>query len=124
MPFSRNEFGEEMTAPEMATKLVQKYCGDFMEVESAPVFGEVRKFARYEARPLSEIVGEILATADCGHLVKFNTDEKKWQFVCVTPEYTDIVLSKPDNSLENCDYARSTDHYAGCGIYNSETSYV
>lgn len=124
MPFSSSDYGMDVTATQMVAKLVETHCGDFMEVLAVPDLELVRRFARYEARPLSEIVSEILATANCGHFVKFNTDEKKWQFGCLTPVYTDIVLSKPDNSLENGNYVRNTDTYSACGLFKQKAKFM
>ena len=123
MPFSTYDYGYKMTAAEMACELVQRYCGDFMEVLPAPVLEEKHNYTRNEPRLMSEVIPVILSRENCGHFVKFDTDNKKWVFGCLLPDYTGFVLSRPDNTLEECDYTRSIDNIAVCGVYKQRMEF-
>jgi len=125
MPFfSGNILADMPTATEMVNVLVKQCCGDFMEVMPAPELEVRQNFIRLEARPLSEIIIEILRNSNCGHFVKFDVDQRKWVFGCLLPNYTEYVLSRPDNTLEDCDYVRRVNDTASCGIYKQKMQYM
>lgn len=124
IPFSSSEYGMDMTETEIACKLVERYCGDFIEVKKAPALEKRRDFIRLEARPLSEVISEILHGVNCGHYVTFDVENKKWVFGCRLPNYTDYVLSKPDNTLEKCDYVRNIGPHAVCGVFKQKMKFM
>lgn len=124
MPFSSTDYGYDMTEAEIVCKLVQKHCGDFMEVLLPPEIGKAGSFTSLEARPLGEVISEILQTVNCGHFVKVDIENEKWIFGCRVPEYTSIVLSRPDNTMENCDYVRNIDDYAVGGVYKQKMKFM
>lgn len=123
-PFSSDDYGEELTEIEMVSKLVSRYCGDFMEVMPAPELEKVKRFVRIDANPLSVVVSELLGSVNFGYYVNFDVQAKKWVFGFIAPEFTDIVLSRPDKTLEECDYQRSVDNYAVCAMYKQKAKYM
>ncbi|MBQ2897865.1 MAG: hypothetical protein IJE46_06065 [Clostridia bacterium] len=124
LPFSTKDDGTEKSAPALVCELVNKYCGDFMEVLSPPAGYPLSHFSRIEAKPVFEIISDILAGANLGHFVKFDVDNKKWVFGCLEPKNNNIVLSQPDKSLSDCDYVRYLSDYAAAGVYKQKPYFM
>ena len=123
LPFSTKDSGILKSAPELVCELVLKYCGDFMEVLSAPQGYDKSHFTRIEAKPLCEIVTDLLSGVNLGHFVKFDIKNKKWIFGIIEPEVKNIVLSEPDKTLSDCDYVRYLSDYAASGVYQQKVYY-
>lgn len=124
LPFSTKDDGVKKSAPVLVCELVKKYCGDFMEVLSTPSGYSEEHYARVEAKPLAEVVIDILSGVNLGHYVKFDTDNKKWVFGFIVPENTGIVLSQPDKTLSDCDYVRYLSDYSAVGVYKQKPYFM
>jgi len=123
LPFSTKD-GVEKSATEIACELVKKHCGDFMEVEPPPALSSTSHYTRIAAKPLGEIIIDILSGANAGHYVKFDVENKKWVFGCLLPNVRSFVLSQPDKTLSECDYVKYLSDYATTGVYKQKSYYM
>ena len=124
LPFSTKDDGVEKTATQMVCDIVKKYCGDFMEVENTPELLGTNHYTRLEAKPVLEVISDILSGVNAGHYVKFDTKNKKWVFGIRLPNEKTIVLSEPDKTLSDCAYVRYLTDYATSGIYEQKPYYM
>lgn len=124
LPFSTKDDGTLKSAPKIVCELVKRHCGDFIEVLDAPEGYTLNHYTRIEAKPVSEVISDILSTENLGHFMRFDIQNKKWVFGISEPKQTNILLSQPDKTLSDCDYVRYLTDYAAIGVYKQKPFYM